>query len=122
MPDIEAEDAALLRRAAAVVRRYRVAGVSGRFPGWDSVAKTLDRMAELLVSGQTSDLPEAQLGAAWYAVREHPGDTAAKIGERIGEHRELTLNLLTELERRRLVTRKEGQAATWWFPRDIRPA
>ena len=122
MADIDAEDAALLRRAAAVVRRHKVPGVSGRVPGWDSTAKTLDRMAEILVSGQTSDLPQAQLDAAWYAVRQQPGDTAVKIGERIGAGREFTLNLLTELERRHLVTRKDGKAAKWWYPRDIRPA
>lgn len=78
-------------------------------------------MAELLTSGQTSDLPQAHLDAAWYDTREHPGDTAAKIGERIEAGREFTLDLLRELERRLLVTRRDGKGETRWYPRDIRP-
>lgn len=119
VPETRAEDVALLYAAAAVTRRHKLPG-EHNVPGWESVAKALDRMAELLAGGTTSGLPQDQLDAALAAVRKHPGATAAEIGTQIRVPRDPdALKLLRELERRGLVIRKNGQGAVWWNPSEI---
>lgn len=113
--DTKAEDSTLFRLAATVVRQHQLPG-GYNVPGWESVAKALDRMARLPTDGSTDDHWQDQLDAAFVAVREHPGETAAEIGGRIGVDREAALRLLGELERRGLVTRATGQAETRWSP------
>ncbi len=118
MRDTRAEDVTLLYAAAVVARRHRLPG-DNNVPGWDSVAKALDRMAGLLVGGPTGRWSQDQLDTTFAVVREHPGATSAQIGNPIGESRDRALSLLKELERRGLVTRKTGQAKTQWYPAKI---
>jgi DNA-binding MarR family transcriptional regulator len=61
------------------------------------------------------ELDPGELDSALRQVREHPGVTAAVIGEAIGVSRDRAKDLLRELERAGKVRRQTGQREVLWY-------